>query len=65
MEKTNWIVTVYDINNRVLDSWTIADRSESEAFNEAAANVFNISDYFDWELLPEGFLPKTGKQTNH
>lgn len=65
MEKTNWTVTVYDIQNRVLDSWTISDRSEKQAFNEAVGDVSQVRNVFDWSLMPEDFFNQAYSQTSH
>jgi len=64
-ENTNWIVTVYDAKNRVLDSWKISDRTEHEAFNESVNDVLRVENVFDWSMMPEGFFTPNDSQTNH
>ncbi|HLM60328.1 MAG TPA: hypothetical protein VK308_05975 [Pyrinomonadaceae bacterium] len=65
MEKTNWTVTVYDFQNRLLDSWTIRDRNEKEAFNEAVSDVSRVQNFFDWSLMPEDFFSQADSRTSH
>lgn len=50
----DWIVRVYDENDKIIASWTIENRTESEAFSEAEADVVQIPNQKDWSLTPEG-----------
>lgn len=50
----DWIVRVYDEDNKILASWKIENRTEIEAFSEAEADVIRIPHQKDWSLTPEG-----------
>lgn len=52
----NWVVKVYDINDDLLASWAIENRTESQAFSEAEADVMRIPNQEDWTIT-EHFGP--------
>ena len=50
----NWIVRVYDKNDKEIDSWEITDCIKKEAFKEAEADVNRMGKKVaDWTLTPE------------
>lgn len=50
----NWIVRIYNKENSIIESWTIENRNESEAMNEASADVHRFSEsndeYDSWSM---------------
>jgi len=47
----NWIVRIYDENNKVVDHWIIKDRSEMEASKEAMSEIeHRHPNCADWTL---------------
>ena len=56
MEETaimNWIVTTYDAEDNILKSWTIHNRTESQAEKEAMSDT-DLRNVADWSMMPEG-----------
>jgi len=51
-EIKNWIVRVYNKQDELIEVWKIQDRTEHEAFEEAAADVARNKDADDWSLSP-------------
>ena len=49
-ETLDWVVTVYDDRDEVLDFWVIEDRTEHEAEDEAMADVARIAGAADWTM---------------
>ena len=47
----DWIVTTYDAEDNIIESWTICNRTESQAEKEAmsAAALHNVA---DWSMMP-------------
>jgi len=46
----DWLVRVYDEDDAEIDSWTIENRTERQASDEAEADVGRMSDADDWTL---------------
>lgn len=50
----NWIVRIYNKKDSIIESWTIENRNESEAMNEASADVHRFSEsndeYDSWSM---------------
>jgi len=66
MKTKNWIVRVYDEDNKIIDKWIIEGRTESEALSEAENEMDRVSqreDYDDWTMMPYKKKPKK-KQTS-
>jgi hypothetical protein len=49
-KSSNWVVKVYDVNDDLLASWAIENRTESQAFSEAEADVERIPHQADWTM---------------
>jgi len=50
----DWIVTTYDAEDNIIESWTICNRTESQAEKEAMSDpaLHNVA---DWSMMPEGW----------
>lgn len=48
----NWLVRVYDKNDKEIASWTIENRTEHEARRETEAELHNFSRCDDWTMSP-------------
>ena len=46
----DWLVRVYDKKERVIGHWTIKDRTEHEAEEEAVADLKEFPNYDDWTM---------------
>ena len=53
-KRTNWRVRVYDVNEKVISTWVIQNRTEHEAESEATADVVKEKGYADWSMMEEG-----------
>jgi hypothetical protein len=54
MKTKNWIVRVYNEDDKIIDKWIINDRSEHDALSEAENAMDRISqreDYADWTMV--------------
>jgi hypothetical protein len=63
IDSKDWIVRVYNEDNKVIVKWIIKDRTESEAQSEAENEMDRISqreDYDDWTMMP--YKKKTKKK---
>ena len=48
----SWIVRAYDKKNKVIDCWVIENRTESQAMNEASADIQKLgADVDDWTMV--------------
>lgn len=54
MELKNWVVRIYGKDDTLIDKWTIDNRTEIEAMNEAMSDVHQISqsneNYDTWTM---------------
>jgi hypothetical protein len=50
MERSDWKITVYDADDRIIDSWTLESRTEDEATREAASDVQKNNKAHDWAM---------------
>lgn len=49
----DWRVNVFNKSGTIVDSWTICNRTEDEAAQEAVVDVEKVDGYTDWSLVPE------------
>jgi hypothetical protein len=50
----NWILTIYDVNDNVIEELVIFDRTEKEAGSESESYVENAyphGPHYDWTLI--------------
>ena len=51
--RRNWIARAYAPDGRLVEAWSIKDRTEHEASNEAEADVKRLGARVDdWTLMP-------------
>jgi len=47
----DWIVTTYDAEDNIIESWTICNRTESQAEKEAMSDAA-LHNVADWSMMP-------------
>lgn len=48
----NWIVRAYDNEDNLIESWTIENRTESQAMSEASADIYKMGEVVnDWTMM--------------
>jgi len=65
MKTKNWIVRVYNEDDKIIDKWIIKDRSEHDALSEAENEMDRVSqreDYADWTMVEHKTKKKPKKK---
>jgi hypothetical protein len=53
-EPTDWIVSYYDENEMVIDTYIIRNRTEHEAESEVLGDLEHNYSVYDWTLVKKG-----------